>query len=190
MKRVILIGHKKRQGKDTLAQILAEITGGKIVRFADPIKEILADTFGVPVSELEDAKNDEEWVTHPFPSRYDQSYRDMLQRFGQAIKKQFEEDVWAGLATEKVWDCDTDIVIIPDLRFEVEYLAMKRAFLPENVTTVNVTRPGAESLDMHESETELDGFTYDHVIVNDGTIEDLRVKALNIMEGIDVTAAV
>lgn len=187
MKTVILIGHKKRQGKDTLAKMLSEITGGEIVRFADPIKAIIADTFGMTIQELEDAKNDgeyihhstwsEEWNSDEFPGGDRHTYRQVLQRFGQSMKNHFEEDVWASLATENVWDCNTDVVIIPDLRFDVEYLTMWRAFLKENVITVNVTRPGHDSSDEHESETELDGFAYDHTITNDGTLEALREKA-------------
>jgi hypothetical protein len=176
LKRVILIGHKKRQGKDTLAEMLAEITGGQIIRFADPMKEILSDTFGLQQEELEYAKNRGLRIRHDVrDGGYKQTYREVLQRFGtEAMKKQFGEDVWANLAVENTHDCAADVVIIPDLRF----------------TTVNIVRPGVDHIDGHESETELDGFAYDHVITNDGTLDDLRDISGRLWRVIDEQATV
>jgi len=106
MKHIILIGHKKRQGKDTFANMLADLTGGKIIRFADPMKQIIADTFSITLEELEKLKNDEQFLMHVC---HHQTYRDILQRFGsEAMKKQFGSDVWADLAVDSVIDALDD----------------------------------------------------------------------------------
>ena len=57
-KKFILIGHKKRQGKDTFAGMLKEHIGdAEIFSFADPMREILADVFGMTVDEYKELYN-------------------------------------------------------------------------------------------------------------------------------------
>jgi hypothetical protein len=182
MKTVILIGHKMRQGKDTFARMLAELTGGEVMSFADPMKQIIADTFGMTLGELEEAKNDAHpQLVHfkpPFHS-YLQTYRDILQRFGtEAMKKQFGDDVWARLAVDRALWSKSDIVIFSDLRFYPEYLLFKQSE-KFRVVTVNIRRGDTGSND-HSSETSLDDFDYDFVIDNNGSLENLSDRAFTL----------
>ena len=175
MRTIILIGHKKRQGKDTLAAMLSEITGGEILSFADPMKEIIADTFNVPMGELEEAKNNELRVRHEVRGgRYKQTYREVLQRFGtEAMKKQFGEDVWGKLAVDKIRGSSSDVIIIPGFRFNVEYATLRSELPNDRIVTVNIVRD-EQHYDTHTSETALDGFDYDHVIPNNRGLEHLQ----------------
>lgn len=180
MKHIFLIGHKKRMGKDTFASMLAELTGGKIIRFADPMKQIIADTFNIPLVHLEDWKNEGDELVHA--NGYAQTYRDILQRFGtDAMKKQFGAEIWADLATEIVWEAaeTNDVIIIPDFRFMPEYESIRRAFHNAEtvIRTVNITRRGIETQDTHSSETELDDFTYDIKVKNNSDLNSLQRAA-------------
>ena len=188
MKTIILIGHKKRQGKDTLAAMLADITKGKVLRFADPMKGIIADTFDISVMQLEAWKNDGSSVAHDYPEEgttWEQTYRDILQRFGtEAMKKQFGDDVWGKLMVDKIeWESNK-VIIIPDFRFETEYRVLRAAFPKDRIVTVNVVR-SPESYDSHVSETALDEFKYDYVLMNISDLEYLQALAVTLWDRIN-----
>ena len=53
--------------------------------------------------------------------------------------------------------------------------------------TVYVDRPGLPEPDNHVSERALDGYSYDYMVLNDGTLDDLRlqVESLAKLLGID-----
>ena len=73
--------------------------------------------------------------------------------------------------------------IVSDTRFENELKAIK----DRNGICIKIVRPSLVSTDSHSSETSLDHITdWDHVIINDGTIEDLveKVKIILEQEGI------
>jgi len=164
---VILIGHKKRQGKDTFALELWSYLGYKgvktdIMHFADPLKSIMAEAIGVSRNTLDMLKNENDY------------YRGMLQRFGSGkMKEYFGQMCWKDIIERQVREAyvkdGTRFVIVPDFRFPQEYM--------EGATTVNVVRPDQVSKDDHISETALDGYAYHHKVVNDGTLADLHEKA-------------
>lgn len=66
--------------------------------------------------------------------------------------------------------------IITDMRFPNEMEAVE---LREGVT-IKVVRPGT-AVGTHPSETALDDAYFDHVISNDGTIEDLIEKVRQVL---------
>lgn len=177
MKTVIMIGHRARQGKDTAAAILhGLIPNSEIMSFAEPLKQIIADTFDVSVAQLEKWKNDGRKVGHHY--MYDaesvQTYRNILQRFGtEAMKKQFGEAVWADLMVQRIYSSKAGVIIIPDFRFRIEWATV--AVQPLRVETVQIVRDGGGK-DNHASETELDGFAYGYTVENTGTLDDLKQK--------------
>lgn len=66
--------------------------------------------------------------------------------------------------------------IITDTRFTNEAEAIKQ----KGGIIIRVNRPGVEAVNAHPSETGLDNWKFDHVIENDGTLEQLaeKVKAI------------
>ncbi len=190
-KTIIMIGHKKRQGKDTFANMVAEIAGGKVLRFAGPLKEIIADTFNISLPELEELKNEEVTLIHGHYHWHKemvtvQTYRDVLQRFGtEAMKKQFGSTVWAELMVRRINEAGSDVIIIPDFRFYPEYETLSQHF--SNIITVGIVRGNrlcrhTHFEDTHTSETALDDFDYDITIHNTGRLSDLKFKAVNFVK--------
>ena len=166
----ILIGHKKRQGKDTLAALLVErLPDAHILRFADPLKEIVADMFGVSVPTLEAMKNES------------QIFRAYLQRFGNGkIKTWFDQQVWRDLLigrAEALSERGAATVVVPDFRFPGEYI--------DGAVTVCVTGRDHDG-DPDESETALDCWDWHYTVENSGTPDDLEriadMLAQSIME--------
>lgn len=97
------------------------------------------------------------------PSYWEDRYYDEVNKKGFSGR----EEVWGDLPN---W-------VISDMRFPNELEAVKK----RKGITIRVNRPSVKSEDEHESETALDNATFDHVIVNDGTIEDLTEKVKQIL---------
>ena len=165
--RVIMIGHRKRSGKDTVAALLADMGNVEIMRFADPMKRIVSTSLGCTLGELEQWKNDGGCVTLPDGAWVDA--RVLLQRFGtEAMKPEFGDSVWVGLLNARANASKADFVVVPDFRFPCELLP--------GAVTVYVDRPDLPDPDDHISERALEGYAYDYVVLNDGTLEDLRLQ--------------
>lgn len=175
MKTIILVSGKKRAGKDTVAQMIVEQLNSAYsisrLSFAEPMKEILADTFDVELEDLEDYKNSPKlypvMVLHPeLVESFELStdMRKILQRFGtEAMKKQFGDDVWSELLYKKIY---SDITVVPDWRFKSELEFLKKQ--PDvKVVTIRVNRIGQVVHDEHISEKDLDDVKTDFTLNNE-----------------------
>ena len=161
-----------RSGKDTAAACLLD-HGFARGAFADKIRAALValDPIvddGRRLSEIEGAivqipsgpTVSEEAKQHP-------EVRRLLQRLGtEDGRKTIGEDVWvkallgAGMPTR---------LAITDVRFPNEGDAIRAL----GGLVVRVERPGVGPINGHESETALDGYDFDLVVVNDGTLDEL-----------------
>ena len=170
MPKFILIGHKSRQGKDTFAEFLSEyLENSKITRFADPMKEILASTFGINEETLENLKNNPEIkiqdTSNTIPNL---SFRDIIINFGnKKIKEIFGEFVWANLLYKRYEKSSYDYIIVPDFRFPIEY--------KEHAITVKVQRK--QVIPDNEADIALNNFNFDYYIDNNGDLNSLKEKA-------------
>jgi hypothetical protein len=157
-------------GKDTVAKILIEDYGYTRIAFADPIRDAvyilnpivkegfrvqgLVDSYGWDV-----AKNE-----HP-------ELRRLLQVFGSELgREKFGNLFWVNQAMFGIGNADSNIVIT-DVRFPNEASAIK---MYEKAQVWRVTRPGTQPVNTHISETALDSYAFDHTIVNDAGLDDLK----------------
>jgi len=160
-KKYILIGHKKKQGKDTFAKMLKEHLGdAEIFSFADPMREIFAQMLGTTVEKLKEAYNK------------DEDLRDALKALGNGkMIEYFGEQVWRDILIKRAEASDAEYIIMPDFRFLREHI--------KGATTINVVRDN-NTTDTHQSETELDDYDYDIRVLNDSSLESLHKSALEI----------
>jgi hypothetical protein len=115
------------------------------------------------------------------------SVREFLQKLGtEAMREGLHTNVWvnalfADYKPPKMSQYNPSNWIITDMRFPNEM----EAVVARGGITIRVVRPGT-SVGTHPSETALDDAHFDHVISNDGTIEDLieRVRQILTIEGI------
>ena len=68
--------------------------------------------------------------------------------------------------------------IITDTRFPNEAEAIKKA----GGIIIRIERPGIDPVNLHTSETSLDKWNFDHVVVNDGSITDLTKKIKKVLK--------
>lgn len=184
MKYLILIGGKKRSGKDFTKDFMVDNFGGGSVSYADPIKQIIAKTFGITVEELDYYKNEEEKLYTLKKKNKDKdkddyyhqpiiNFREILQNFGtDAMKPFFGNNVWAIKAIEQANALNKDIIVIPDFRFIEEYTVALEESKKSNfkLVTIKIVNDDIKDEDSHSSEKELEesGFEFDYIIDNTG----------------------
>lgn len=173
--QVILIGGKARSGKDTLADFLTENLekqGKKVckIQVGQYIKYYAMKYFGW----------DGEEETKP---------RDLLIELGtEIIRKKIDPDFHIDRLIQdiKVLSYFYDTFVVSDIRFPVEIEKPKKEF--DNVTTIKMIRNSDELNDAqksHVTETGLDDFnSFDYVIENEGSLEELKEKAMKIVKEI------
>ena len=132
--------------------------------FADKLKQCLSIILRTSRATFEDnefKKSEVEWLGI--------TVRELLQKFGTAIRNGVCDDFWvkACLKDYEKWDN----WIISDVRFKSEAKGIKD--LKGIIVRVNREGAGAGN---HISEIDLDDYSFDYVINNDGSMEDLLLK--------------
>ena len=175
MKMHIGLAGYARSGKDTFAARLTERHGFHRVAFADPVREAilrlnpLVDTgtaFGpARVADLIDMGGWEHAKTYP-------DVRQLLQRMGTEVgREMFGATFWVDQALAIA--SRHERVVYTDCRFPSEADAVRHG----GGLIIWVSRPGVNALNQHPSESSLNDYPFDHMVVNDGTIDDLAVVA-------------
>lgn len=132
----------------------------------------------------------EDWTDELIPM----SVREFLQKLGtDGLRDGLHSNVWVNALmsdytpTQVQWsdgplggyeDGPMPNWIITDTRFpnEAEAIREKEGIM------IRVERPGVKPINNHPSETGLDDYTFDHVIKNNGSIEDLLLKVKSILQ--------
>ena len=171
-KKLIGLAGKAGAGKDTVADYLWEKEGAIKIAFADALRGAAAHIFGLGMVNFTDRDLKEAEVEY-----WGMSPRRMLQLLGtEATKPVFGDNIWL-----KRWFLsysavrDTDHVVVPDVRFDVEAEAIRSL----GGVIVHVVRPGF-GLDgdsaAHVSEAGIELCDGDLYLSNDGTTCDLGHK--------------
>jgi hypothetical protein len=198
-------------GKDTIADYLVTEHGFKRVSFAASLKDAVSAVFGWDREMLEGtSKESRKWreeVDTWWAERLNMpnlTPRWVLQYMGTDVfRNHFHTDIWVASVENKLRQTNDDI-IITDCRFSNEVDAIKRAggvtcrvFRGDNPSwyqaAIDYNRGpdgnsswalGLRKLEKHKvhaSEYSSVGLKYDHYIENDGTIDDLHKKVIDIV---------
>lgn len=162
-----------RSGKDTVADFLCRMHAFDKMAFADPMREALLklnpniDMEGYRVT-LEQAVDAVGWEgLKPLSTEL----RPLLQRFGTEVcRHMFGQDIWVKTTMMRIPFGRK--VVLADVRFENEADAIRKA----GGVVWRIERPGIDPANNHASEHALDHYDFDLVIVNDGTLNDLKAK--------------
>lgn len=167
MTKVICIGGKAQNGKDTAAAMfLEELTNRDnktiIVHYADLLKFICRTYFGWDGSK-------------------DEAGRTLLQRVGTEVVREQVPDYWVDfvIGLVRLFPNEWDYIIIPDTRFPNELHKWKESGFDSvyvRVQRENFTSPLTAEQQQHRSEIALDDEIPDYLLINDGTFQDLGKK--------------
>lgn len=171
--KIYLVGGKARSGKDTISDFLEEELkkeNKKVCRLqvSSYIKYYAQKYFGW------DGKEE----TKP---------RELLINLGtNVIRNQIDENFHINRLLEdlKVLSFFFDYFIVSDIRFPVEIEKIKENY--SDVVSIKMIRESDElTVDQKKdrTETSLDSYDgFDYVIINDKSLEDLRLKAIEILK--------
>lgn len=166
-----LVG-RARAGKDTAAEVLAVEFGFEVVRFADPLKLIAADLFGLSLDDVHGRGIDREAVL----PEWGLSIRQILQRLGTEVGRSLHPDVWVRYAARRI-AASRAPVVVPDVRFANEVQALRAL----GGVVWRISRPGGPEVAPHPSEALAadPGLRPDLELVNDGTLDDFRAAVFD-----------
>lgn len=171
MKTLILINGLPRSGKDTVADYICQKYAIEKKSFADSLKNIICGTFNISREELDTMKNE----PYHFPVHFGEhktDFRELLQRFGtEGMKPVFGNSVWADILYKRVLESSQYTTIVPDFRFLSEYKPQAGI----RIHTVLIKDDRELPKEGHASDVELyqNNFTFDTIIENTGSIQDL-----------------
>jgi len=190
---VILLGHKKRVGKDTIAAHLHRNYNYTILPFARKLKEIVQDLYEFSDEQMSDELKeieDKRYINY-IDQEYSDSYniknpdykeyftpRRILQIFGQQQREIFK-DIWAKYVFDQIAFCSGQNYVIPDFRFRNEFKVAFDWLTGNNNTkliTVKINRP-IDNHSLDSSENDLNDFDHwNYIIENDSTEQSLLNK--------------
>ena len=165
MTNLIGITGKLNSGKDTVAQMIKEVSGVEYEtkRYADPLKDMVCTLLGVNRETLEDRTFKETVV--PWLGK---TPRYLMQTMGTEWGRNLVNDeIWLS-AMFKDYSAETNWVV-PDVRFVNEADSIRK----RGGIIIEVRRDENET-SSHASETEMTKINPDFVIDNNGSLKDLR----------------
>lgn len=165
----------RRSGKDTAALALMN-EGWQLIKFADALKEMLRTYFrfvGLRESEIE-ARIEGELKEQSTPMLCGQSTRWAMQTLGTEWgRKLIGNNLWVQAAMARAMQYPR--VVISDCRFPNEAQAIQA----QGGKIIRIVRDGLV-IDAHPSEQLIESLPTDFTIFNDGTIDDLQQKVLEL----------
>lgn len=203
MARIIMIHGLIESGKDLVGQLIAkhlrDIDDSRCYRvaFGDAVKANIEIITGIERKQVPR----EDWSGYIFPFKdftreqkreiiphFNITIGEMCQQYAtEAVRNNFNENTWVyAFLTQLPHPKDElyqkTVVIVPDLRFinesKVSHDLKKAGY---KVDLIKVIRPkhnvkGDKRSESHQSEEGLSSDLFDHVIINDGTVQDLKNK--------------
>jgi len=165
-------------GKDTVGNILVSKYGFVKMAFADALKDVVSIMFSWPRNMIEGGTEESRiWRETVDPSWSLKTGidgftpRKALQIIGtDLMRNQVYKDIWIDIIENKLRNAGpTAKIVITDCRFGNE-IDLLRKF--PNTRILKIFRTSSSQHNTHQSETQ--NITYDFVIQNDNTINDLQ----------------
>lgn len=161
---IVGIAGRAGAGKDTVAQLIKEEYPNYYqMAFAQPIKDMLSmidvDCVTRETKEL------------PIPG-FGISPRRMAQTLGTEWGRALHPDFWLIVAEREMYSRGTSNFVFSDVRFENEADFIRR----KGGLIIHIKCDDAPAVEAHVSEKGIAVKLADYIVVNNGTIEDLRTK--------------
>lgn len=181
-----ITGHKF-SGKSTVAKMLSEMLGYKVVSFADKLKDVTCVLTGCTRENLEDYDFKEGQLIPKYLWAYCgdaeiPTYRAFLQHFGSEVMRGVNDNIWIDCTLS---NCGENC-IVSDCRFPNEAKAIKE----RGGIVIKVVRPDAKANDSHQSETRIDEIVPDIIIENNSDLKALQGNVSALVELWKIVGAV
>ena len=192
-------------GKDTIADYLVNFHEFRRESFANSLKDAVAAVFGWDRTLLEGrTKQAREWREHVDPWWTERlgkeiTPRGVLQYWGTEVcRKNFHDDIWIASLEHKLRN-STDNIVISDCRFPNEIASIRNSggkvirvvrgpepawyelALKNNRGIVLSSEEFDRLTKVHISETAWIGTQFDHIVYNNGSIDELYASIKNLV---------
>jgi hypothetical protein len=193
---IIGISGKKGSGKSTISEMFLT-EGFYLDSFATSVKDIAAIIFNYDRTKIEGFTGEDriwrENIDNEISNFLGRPFRprDSLTIIGTEFgRNMIHPDIWIKTVFDRYKSNENKNLVITDLRFPNEFESIKK----HKGYTIRIHRPCLQQnipnniVNEHISETALDSkeanSEFDYIIINDGTIEDLKIKIKNIINNI------
>jgi dephospho-CoA kinase len=155
-----------QSGKDTVAELLCLNYGYKRISFALPMRDAIY-TLNPLIegrSRIADVIEEYGWDV----AKANPEVRRLLQVFGTEVGRgMFGENFWVDQAFKRAEEYER--VVFSDVRFPNE----AQAIIKKGGQVWRVQREGHKPVNLHASETAMDNWRFDDLILNHGSLDDL-----------------
>ena len=173
-RRLIGLAGKKQVGKTTAQIYLMKSHGFLPMNFANPLKKGLAAMTGLS----EDYFFNQDLKEKPIDFLDGITPRKLMQIVGtDCFRKMVGSDFWTRIMEHNIRNCSSGSICVGDIRFQEEADLIRS--LGGTVVLINRDVPDQND-DEHESESL--NVTVDHIIFNNGTLNDFKEKLEYIVE--------
>ena len=178
LKKIIIVSGKARHGKDTICGYIKDYCDEHNLKSVNLAYGSYIKEYTKKITGWDGSEETKEQV------------RPILQQIGtEIVRDTIDNDFFVKRLCDdiKVYSYFFDVVTISDARMENELEIPKQLF--DNVILVNVKRENYESNlstkeQKHRTEIGLDNYNnYDYKIINDSTLEELKNKVYEVLEG-------
>lgn len=178
---VIGLSGYARAGKDTVARILVD-AGFHQASFAAALKEALyrlnPSVMWPGIARSAEVRQVVDLIGWEKAKDNVPDIRGLLQRMGTEVGRDlFGPDFWVELAFQRLPGGVP--VVFSDVRFVNEADAVRAA----GGQVWRIERPGCGPVNGHASESALDGYDFDWLVLNSGSLDDLRTQVLMAVPG-------
>lgn len=172
---IIALTGRKGSGKDTAVQPLVDGLGFTVVKFADPLKKMLAVLLSYQGADDQTIQRMLEGDLKETPTELLQGRtpRHAMQTLGTEWGRQLIGDnLWTDAAKRRCLEAKR--AVVTDMRFPNEFNAMEEL----GAKTFRIERPDLElnESSAHVSESYIDFLPVGNVIVNDRGVEELQYR--------------
>ena len=184
---VIVLSGKKKRGKDTFAEFLADEMFVRCrevasIALATPLKKAAMEMFRLTQDQVENQQAKE-----IVDERCGMTPREILQKLGTEVGRTFDQDIWVKAGIMRIKDTllsgQADLVVVPDCRFPNEIERLRDAFADRCLAVRIERKLPPTPFDGHPSEISLDQYDHwDDVIDNNGTLDDFRAKVVKFVD--------
>lgn len=166
-----------RSGKDTAAELLCLNYEFNRLSFADPMRDAMykLNPLVDGTTRLADLVDDYGWDV----AKSKDEARRLLQVFGTEVgREMFGQNFWIDQVFKQVEGPGR--FVVADVRFPNEADAIKA----RGGTVIRINRHNLSAVNGHKSEHAMDNYMFNHVIYNDGTLDDLANNVFELMHNV------
>jgi hypothetical protein len=176
---IILISGYSGSGKDTLADLFLPM-GFKKYAMADSLKSFTSDRHGFPFN-LTQSQEGKATLVKSTLTHKEVTVRQLLIDDSLEMKLTSQDPAfWARILAKKLREELPEYVIISDWRYKEELNHLKTIFPDAEMKKIRVIRDNVcPSKD--PSEHDLDNFSFNYVVRNNGSLDVLKSECFNIL---------